>query len=132
MYIHLGSSNIKCAIHRIRCFSWHLHSLYMTLNSEVNIYFSASDLSDRHHSKSTKDLSTNFLLQFMLLQTTPVVTRLLSVRPKTFFETLHKYIETTFGWSENEASNGKTLLLFLVVQGSQLEIGGPKGMKVFV
>ena len=81
---------------------------------------------------STKDLSSKFLPQVMLLQITLVVTRLLSVRLKTLFEILHKYIQITSGWSENEASNGKTLLLFLVVQGSQLEIGGPKGMKVFV
>ena len=82
---------------------------------------------------STKDSSTNFLLQVTLLRTsTPVDTRLLFVPPKALFETLHKAIETAFDWSENEASNGKTLPIFSVVHGSQLEIGGPKGMKLFV
>ena len=38
----------------------------MTLNSEVNIYFSASDLSDRHHSKSTKGSSTKLLLVYKI------------------------------------------------------------------
>ena len=70
----------------------------MILIPEVNIYFSASDLSDSHHSKAPQDSSTNFLLQVTLLPTsTPVVNRLLTVPPKALFETLHEAMRLLSG-----------------------------------
>ena len=99
---HFDSSNIKFAIHTVSyqdqrvtpqdssssvCFSWHLHSIYMILNSESTIFFSASDLSDRHSSKATQDLSTNFLLQVTPVpSSTAIFTRLLSYHPKPFLK----------------------------------------------
>ena len=79
----------------------------MILNSEMNIFFSASDLSPCHRSKAPQDISTNFL-QVTLLQTSIlVVIRLQSVPPKALFETLQEAIKAAFDWTENKASREK-------------------------